>query len=293
MGDEEAFVTQKSAPIRADDASLVAQIAKVVDNRKAMVPPADRRARNTRARADEDLSIRLGLLESPRSDPNGFERIIGESDLLSINFLDRGRRAADAVCRLKLPMDGGMAYGTGFLVGPRLLLTNNHVIASTAEAAQSEAEFGYEHDLDGVVKEAVAFNLDPHSLFFTSPELDFTLVAVAPLASSGVPIERYGWLPLIPLSGKTVDGEWVSAIQHPDGQPKQIAIHASQIIKLDCRSAVSPALGPRRTSLPRLNSSPSENISRITPSSERVWITWRSATSGTGTFGPMMKPARM
>ena len=108
--------------------------------------------------------------------------MIGESDLLSINFLDRGRRSADAVCRIKLPMDGGTAYGTGFLVGPRLLLTNNHVIANADEAAQCEAEFGYEHDLDGVVQVRCRFNLDPHTLFFTSQELDFTLVAVAPLS---------------------------------------------------------------------------------------------------------------
>ncbi len=233
MSDEQPNPMQGSAPVAADDPALVAQIAKAVDERTGVVPPGDRDDRADRARNDPALSMRLGLIEGPQSDPNGFERVIGESDLMSINFLDRGRRSADAVCRIKLPMDGGTAYGTGFLVGPRLLLTNNHVIASTTEAAQCEAEFGYEHDIDGVEKVPVPFNLDPHALFFTSQEIDFTLVAVAPLSSGGVPLDRYGWLPLIPLSGKTVDGEWVSAIQHPNGQPKQIAIHASQIIKLD------------------------------------------------------------
>src|ERR1044072_2147067 len=112
------------------------------------------------------------MIEGPHSDPNGYERIIGASDLMSINFLDRGRRSADAVCRIKLPMDGGHAYGTGFLVGPRLLVTNNHVISNAAEAAQAEAEFGYEHDIDGVLKSPVQFNLDPNQIFFTSTELD-------------------------------------------------------------------------------------------------------------------------
>ncbi len=233
-GDEqEALFGAAAQPIATTDPSLSLAIDKALERRKAMVPPAARRDRRELAQEDPSLPMRLGLAESPRSDPNGYERIIGESDLLSINFLDRGRRCADAVCRIKLPMDGGMAYGTGFLVGPRLLLTNNHVIAGTSEAAQCVAEFGYEHDLDGVVKDPAPFNLDPHSLFFTSAELDFTLVAVAPLAASGVPLDRYGWLPLIPLPGKTVDGEWVTAIQHPNGQPKQIAIHASQIVKLE------------------------------------------------------------
>ncbi|MGK6320881.1 DNA/RNA non-specific endonuclease [Sphingomonas sp. DT-204] len=233
MAFDDPIAAVPAAPIATDDPSLSVCIAEAVANRKAMVPPAARQERAERARADTAFPLRVGLIESPRSDPNGFERLIGESDLLSINFLDRGRRAADAVCRVKLPMEGGHAYGTGFLVGPRLLLTNNHVLASAAEAAQAEAELGYDHDLDGVVRDPVQFNLDPRQLFFTSSELDITLVAVVPIAQNGVPLDRYGWLPLLPLSGKGIDGEWVTIIQHPNGQPKQIAIHASQIIKVD------------------------------------------------------------
>lgn len=182
--------------------------------------------------ASERLQIRCDLAEDPSSDPNGYERIIGESNLNSINFLTRGRRAADAVCRIKLPMDGGPSYGTGFLVGNRLLLTNHHVIASRAEAGQSEAEFCFEHDLDGVLMEPVQFNLCPDELFYTSADLDITFVAVAPLSQNGVPIDRYGRLPLLPVSGKAVEGEWVSIVQHPQGQPKQIAIQSSQIVSL-------------------------------------------------------------
>jgi endonuclease G len=219
--------------VEAEDPDLGVALASACEQRKATVPPEARASRAERALADVSLQVRVGLVEGRQSDPNGLERIIGRSDLLSINFLDRGRRTADAVCRIKLPMDGGIAYGTGFLVGPRLLLTNNHVLASAAEAAQAGAQFGYEHDLDGVVRDPVEFNLDPYQLFFTSVELDITLCAVAPFADKGVPLERFGWLPLIPLQGKVVDGEWVTIIQHPGGQPKQIAIHASQIIKLD------------------------------------------------------------
>lgn len=197
------------------------------------VPPAARSRRLARAQADKRLAIRKDLVESPQSDPNGFERIIGESDLMSINFLDRGRRAAAAVCRIKVPSDGGAWYGTGFLVGPRLLLTNHHVLGNTDEASQSEAEFGYEHDLDGVLHEPVRFNLNPHEIFYTNAELDITFVAVTPLSEEGVRLDRYGRLPLIPLSGKAISGEWVSIIQHPGSQAKQIAIRASQIITLD------------------------------------------------------------
>jgi endonuclease G len=184
------------------------------------------------AEEERRLAMRADLIEPRASDPTGFERVIGESDLTSINYLDRGRRAAAAVCRIRVPADGGEWYGTGFLVGPRLLMTNQHVLGNPGEASQAEAEFGYEHDLDGVLQAPVRFNLRPHEIFFTDAELDVTFVSVSPLSDSGVPIDRYGWLPLLPLSGKGVDKEWVTIIQHPDGGPKQISIRSSRIVSL-------------------------------------------------------------
>lgn len=226
------------APARSDlvpttDEQLSERLAAKLALRDSFLPAGARQGRTDRAISDPGFAVRTGLVEPRSKDPNGFERVIGKSDLLSINYLDRGRRAARAVCRIRLPMEGGLAWATGFLAGPGLLITNNHVLATPSEAAQALAEFAYEHDIDGVVREPVAFNLDPGTLFFTSAELDITLAAVAPLASDGTPLERYGWLALLPMTGKSVDGEWVSMVQHPEGQPKQIAIHASQIVKLE------------------------------------------------------------
>ncbi|MGL4636408.1 MAG: DNA/RNA non-specific endonuclease [Beijerinckiaceae bacterium] len=178
------------------------------------------------------LARRVDFIEPADKDPHGFERIIGESDLTSINYLRRGMRAAAAVCRIRVPSDGGEWYGTGFLVGPRLLMTNHHVIGSIAEAGQAEAEFGYEHDLDGVLQPPVQFNLTPHEVFFANAELDVCFVSVAPLSQTSVPIERFGRLPLLPISGKSIDQEWVTIIQHPNGGPKQISIRSSRIVTL-------------------------------------------------------------
>lgn len=218
--------------------ALSTQLEKVITRAdSSFVPPSSRARRSARAMSDKRFDIRKDLLEAPRSDPNAFERLIGDSDLLSINFLDRGRRAADAVCRIKVPSNGGAWYGTGFLVGPRLLLTNHHVLGDADEASQCEAEFGYEHDLDGVLRDPVSFNLRPHEIFYSNSELDITFIAVTPFSDNGVPLERYGRLPLLPLSGKAVDGEWVTIIQHPGSEPKQIAIRSSQIVKLDAKAA--------------------------------------------------------
>ena len=65
----------------------------------------------------------------------------------------------------------------------------------------------------------------------------------------------------------------------------------SHTITLDCSSAVRLAVGPTAMSLRRLNSRPSENISKMTPSSDNVCTTPESATSGMGTWGPTIRPA--
>jgi endonuclease G, mitochondrial len=63
---------------------------------------------------DPKARIRRTLVEPDTSDPNGFERIIGRSDLVSINFLARGLKAARAVCRVRVPAQTNGWYGTGF-----------------------------------------------------------------------------------------------------------------------------------------------------------------------------------
>ncbi len=216
-------LTERVADRRADALSQLDSGAASVSTEVALA-----------ASDNESSLLRKSLVEDKAHDPNGYERLIGKSNLLSMSYLERGRRTADAVCRIVIQMRGGGAiYGTGFVVGPRLLLTNNHVLPNARMADQAEVEFGYQHDADGVLGIPTRYNLAPEELFFTDPEYDFTLVALAELSDTGVPLERFGWLPLLPLSGKAVDGEAVSIIQHPKGEAKQLAIHASEIIVLD------------------------------------------------------------
>lgn len=226
-----ALDQQRSDIVCETDPKLASAIAKAAGQDANFESPAAQKKRETRIRRDPRFSFRRALVER-RDDPFGFERIIGKSDLTSINYLSKGLKAAAAVCRIRIPGSGGESHGTGFLVGPRLLLTNHHVLASQDEASQAEAEFDYEHDADGVLKPPVQFNLKPAELFFTSMELDFTLVAVAPQSDRSISIERFGFIPLLPVSGKSLDGEWVSIIQHPGGKPKQISIRANRVIEL-------------------------------------------------------------
>jgi V8-like Glu-specific endopeptidase len=161
-----------------------------------------------------------------------FERILGAaSELQSVNFLARGARAASAVARISVVEDGRRAgFGTGFLVGERLLLTNHHVLPDVVTATGSFAEFDFEADADGVPEPVDPYDLAPDELFVTDPELDYTLVAVAVGSDGRRPGTVHGWLKLIAQQGKIVIGEPVNVVGHPDGRPKEIAVRDNALL---------------------------------------------------------------
>lgn len=180
--------------------------------------------------SDARIQTRMELM--PESDLFLQERIIGESDLEQINYLSRGERAARTVGRLSIFSKYGIpaGSGSGFLVGPGLILTNHHVISDIEQVRNgSYVLFDYEYDADNRLKTSERFDLVPN-IFFTNKELDFTFIGVAMTGSQGTSVVDYGWMQLIPESGKAIKGEAVSIIQHPGGLPKQIAIRNSTIV---------------------------------------------------------------
>jgi endonuclease G len=124
-------------------------------------------------------------------------------------------------------------YASGFLATPALLVTNNHVLPDPETASRSLAEFEYELDLNFVERRGRIFPFAPFEAFYTSAELDFTIVAISSMGHDGTPITDFGILPLIPESGKGIPGEYVSIIQHPGGATKQVVMRENKIIALD------------------------------------------------------------
>ncbi|WP_214369826.1 trypsin-like serine peptidase [Pseudonocardia sp. H11422] len=165
---------------------------------------------------------RVGLLE----------RIIAATnDLQLANFLPRGERAARTVARICLQRGGRVVgFGTGFLVGPQLMMTNNHVLPDVATAGGAYAEFVYELDRDGVQTPAARYDLDPATLFLTDEHLDFTLVATRPAPDGHPPGEEFGWNRLVAQQGKIVNGEPVNVVGHPNGRLKEIAIRHNKLL---------------------------------------------------------------
>jgi endonuclease G, mitochondrial len=158
-----------------------------------------------------------------------FERIIDEhNELQPVTFLTRGAEVARTVGRISRERDGRLVpFGTGFLVAPHLLLTNNHVLSSAARAAGSVIEFDCDPGRDP--SETVLVRPDPERLFLTDEHLDFTLLAVQSLADGRAPGIEFGWNQLISRQGKIVTGEPVNIIGHPMGRTKEVAIRNNRL----------------------------------------------------------------
>jgi endonuclease G, mitochondrial len=173
------------------------------------------------------------LLSAVRDERGGalsvLERIIGDhNDLQPVTFLTRGARIARTVGRISLDRGGRfIPFGTGFLVAPRLLLTNDHVLPDVATAAGSVVEFDCDpHAPAGAV---VVVRLAPQELFVTDTHLDYCLVALEDLDDGRAPGEEFGWNPLLARQGKIVSGEPVNIIGHPLGRTKEVAVRNNHL----------------------------------------------------------------
>ena len=169
------------------------------------------------------------------------EALIGTSDFLSVEFLERGALAARSVGRILIEVDGGRAaLGTGFMVGPGLLMTNQHVLTSDRRAARCVLQMDYELRLFGAPRAPQEFALEPQRFFLAHEDLDFALVAVAGTSAMGLQLEGYGWLPLVEAQGKIAisDKDHINIIQHPRGEEKQVVLRNNRV--LDMRTGDDP-----------------------------------------------------
>ena len=182
---------------------------------------------------DQDKRLRARRHMVPTDDDEAFERILGESNLFPVNFLSRGAVKSQAVAKIQLFTAGGIPHGSGsgFLVAPGLMLTNNHVIGSREAARQARAIFDFQLDNRFMHMPTKTFEIND-DVFFTSDRhaLDFTFVSVATENETGAELSDYGHFEMIEESGKAVKNEPVSIIQHPLGDLKSIALRDSKIL---------------------------------------------------------------
>ncbi|MCX7423403.1 MAG: hypothetical protein NT013_28240 [Planctomycetia bacterium] len=180
------LVQQSCKRLNFDLAKLIDQLQKVVSRERWMT--AEKKERRYRTLLSDTGSPELARTQ--------LERIINGNDLVSINYLERGLAASRAVCRIQLRNSAGnvVGYGTGFLIGSGVLMTNEHVFERESDAATAILDFGYEMDRLGRERVPVQFSLGPplrkpkntETTRFTSP--------IAPLKCGASIKERNcGW----------------------------------------------------------------------------------------------------
>jgi endonuclease I/V8-like Glu-specific endopeptidase len=162
------------------------------------------------------------------------ERTMDVPDFESPAFLEVGLAVGRAVCLVEVhsPGGGGSFKGTGFLVAPGVMLTNNHVLRDKVDAANATITFDYQNDGYGKPLPQTSFCLDPASLFITDILRDCSLVAVGPQLKGLFQIEEFGWLPLVGAEGKVEVRDPINIIQHPQGRPKEWVVRGNRLILL-------------------------------------------------------------
>jgi len=222
--------TEFLAKLRADYA-LDVQPVRQID--PAVLPPTG--APNLAAEPDFDPSV--GNQET-------LERIVNSEDnFLDIDVLAGAIYTAQAVGRIELPEN--TARGTGFLVGPDLILTNYHVFNSKELLSSAVIRFDYHAKANSVVTQGRVFEFVP-DFYVSSPdvELDFALVRVKgePLAERKMQPgdEGLDYLELLRRGRHRgyllvspsfiVEHERVNIIQHPNGNPEKVVLTQNYVL---------------------------------------------------------------
>jgi hypothetical protein len=187
------------------------------------------------------------LAETPKV---RLERLVRDnSNFIDITqFLGRLSALEGQTCRIELEGVPPRAIGTGFLVGPDLVMTNQHVIDGQAAGAPMICRFDYLVDAGGVqVREGVAVPVAADWLVQASPpdpsdesldegdapapeNLDFALIRLSrpvgdtPRAGDEGPDNRpRGWVGIDPTL-QAGQGDDLFILQHPEGTPLKLGV---------------------------------------------------------------------
>lgn len=174
---------------------------------------------------------------------DGLEASVGARSLIDAGLLDLLAAYRRAVCRIQCQGTDhrgvtGSWTGTGFLVGPNLLLTNHHVLNNIATAIEASVDFEYERSQEQLSGAAAAgygprreLRLDPERLFVTSPALgglDYTFVRIRDDLA-----REYGHIPMSRGSFTGRRYEPVFLLHHPKGDLKQASVDDTEILNID------------------------------------------------------------
>lgn len=146
-----------------------------------------------------------------------------------ISVLQKLQSLAPAVCRMEVVGNTKKQRGSGFRIGPDLLLSNWHVLTFEGAAASSvTAEFGYDDDGKGGGLPSTAVTCDVTSIKADETN-DWGIIRPSQPLPDSVPILKLSDAALPSLNAPAF------IIQHPGGERKRIAYVRNQVTSFDHR----------------------------------------------------------
>jgi endonuclease G len=222
---------EKRVPVEVVATESVA-VRAAAEAAAALIPPVLSEPDSEATLARRAASLALGGAKPSTTE---LERLLGNNDLVDEFYLQRALVAARPVMRIILRDAAGRERGwaTGFMVSPRLMLTNWHVFSTQAETTNAIAEAQYVLDIAGNPAPSYRFAVRGDLFYTSNQQLDFALVAVEPSAQDGrTPLAQFGYHRLIAEPNKIREGESMTLIQHPGGERRQFAIRENQLLSI-------------------------------------------------------------
>ena len=186
-----------------------------------------------RAEPDADRFRRFAAKRIQIRTRSGAEAIQGDSlDYQPASFLAEGAIVRRAVAYVEATFGTTSTTGSGFMISPRLFITNQHVIPNAEAALGATITFDRELDELGRPRPVTTFTLDPaaFALFSDAAELDYAVIAVGECLSGDGALTDFGYCPLSNAPDKHVVGMNTNIIQHPLGQKKLISIRNNLLV---------------------------------------------------------------
>lgn len=177
-------------------------------------------------------------------DTQGLEQIINSADnFLDIELIGGAIYSAQAVCRVEIPV--GSPKGTGFLIGPDLLLTNQHVLKTKNHVEEAIVRFDYKYDANRATSPGRLFKLQPDFYYASdAADLDYALVKLEaeplkqiaageelrelPIQELALRGKHRGYLML--ATPQILADQRVNIIQHPDGDPIKVVLTQNYVV---------------------------------------------------------------
>ncbi len=174
------------------------------------------------------------------------EAIVGVDDMVDFNFLIRGINVGKSVARITVPrFDAGAARqtnkgpwtmsGTAWVLAPTLMLTNHHVIAARLKGEKEPAAADFALQAQGAIVDfyfdwagCVVNKFNVACVESDSIDLDFSVIRLATPCNRPALEFNPGRLTFGPASYDPLN-----IIQHPNGQPKKVAIRNNLLTGAD------------------------------------------------------------